>query len=466
MASNGYTNGYTNGHSSTANSFSETDYDAADIIKRDFCVIGGGSTGTYTSVRLKDYNKSLVLVEKNDRLGGHAETYRDPASGVTLDIGVIVFGHLKEVKDYFQRFDIPLKKAEITMGAPDYVDFNTGKVHDFKPPGPEEIGAAMHKYVIQLMSYPEVQAGFALKYPVSEDLLLPFGEYVKKYQLQGMIQAAFSYCQGYMPFLELSTLYVMKYWNADLLNTLSKGFLMTEMNNIGELYSKAVAFLGQDVLLSSRIVSMDRSSTTDFVKVVVCTPTGNKLIVAKKIISTIPHHKHNLAGFDLSDEEDHLFSQFTWSGFWAGVLKNTGLTQYHPIHAYGPEKAHGIPDMPSIYAINPSRAPGLYQFYYGGPGDMSEEEVKKDVIESLKRIQKERSIETTSDPEIVKFANHTPFNLIVPNRAIRDGFYDKLYALQGQRHTWYNGASFHAQDSSVLWRFTEALLPRILESVE
>jgi hypothetical protein len=44
---------------------------------------------------------------------------------------------------------------------------------------------------------------------------------------------------------------------------------------------------------------------------------------------------------------------------------------------------------------------------------------------------------------------------------IEAGFYTKLYALQGQRSTFYTGAAWNAQDSSMLWVFTEALLPAI-----
>ena len=60
------------------------------MIRRDVCVIGGGSAGTYTAVRLGDLGRSVVVVEAKDRLGGHTETYHDPVTGGTVDIGVIV----------------------------------------------------------------------------------------------------------------------------------------------------------------------------------------------------------------------------------------------------------------------------------------------------------------------------------------------------------------------------------------
>ena len=59
------------------------------------------------------------------------------------------------------------------------------------------------------------------------------------------------------------------------------------------------------------------------------------------------------------------------------------------------------------------------------------------------------------------FRSHVPFELTVGTADIAAGFYRSLGALQGRNHTYYTGAAFHTHDSSLLWRFTEALLPRI-----
>src|ERR1700743_3765387 len=66
--------------------------DIIQTIEADVVVVGGGSAGTYTAVRLGDLGKSVVVVEAKDRLGGHAETVDDSATGgVPIDIGVVVF---------------------------------------------------------------------------------------------------------------------------------------------------------------------------------------------------------------------------------------------------------------------------------------------------------------------------------------------------------------------------------------
>src|SRR5882724_8011733 len=77
-------------------------------IERDVCVIGGGSSGTFSAVQLRDAGKSVLVIERKQRLGGHTETYVDPATGIPTDIGVVVFHSLPVVTNYFARFGVPL----------------------------------------------------------------------------------------------------------------------------------------------------------------------------------------------------------------------------------------------------------------------------------------------------------------------------------------------------------------------
>src|SRR5262245_50148167 len=95
-------------------------------IIRDVCVIGGGSAGTYAAVRLRDMGKSVVVVERKGRLGGHAETFHDPATGIPVDIGVIVFEPEDLVRQYFARFNVPLVPANFAGGETAFADFRTG----------------------------------------------------------------------------------------------------------------------------------------------------------------------------------------------------------------------------------------------------------------------------------------------------------------------------------------------------
>jgi hypothetical protein len=88
----------------TADQFDPKSYASKDVITRDVAVIGGGSTGTYAAVNLQNLGKSIVLVEKENVLGGHTNTYRDPATGITVDYGLQAFWDSE-----FAGYQYPLK---------------------------------------------------------------------------------------------------------------------------------------------------------------------------------------------------------------------------------------------------------------------------------------------------------------------------------------------------------------------
>ncbi|MGX6606694.1 NAD(P)-binding protein [Micromonosporaceae bacterium Da 78-11] len=432
---------------------------ASNIITRDVAIIGGGATGTYSAIRLRDLGKSVVVVETNDRLGGHTHTYTDPGTGAKLDIGVVVWHELPIVRDFFARMDVPLIKASFDMSGRDslFVDYRTGKVVPGYAPG--DPSAALGAYAAQLAQYPYLENGFELPNPVPPDLLLPFGDFVKKYALDAAVNTIFNFGQGLGDLLKQPTLYVMKNFGLDILRNLSIGFLTTERHNNSELYEKAKAELGADALLRSRVVATDRDAA-GYANILVQTPGGLKIIRAKKILLTAPPKLDNLFGFDLDATEASLFGQFNNSAYYTGLLRNSGIPDNVSVTNIGDGTPYNLPSLPGVYSISPSGVPGLHSVKYGSPKQLSETQVKADILAAVKRLRTAGTVQTTT-PEFAVFASHSPFELTVSPAAIKNGFYRKLYALQGRNRTYYTGAAFHTHDTSLLWQFTEALLPRI-----
>ena len=139
-------------------------------------------------VRLRDLGKEVAVVETKDRLGGHTETYTDPVSGGKTDIGVIVWHNTDFVKNYFAHFDIPLEPANFAP-APGVtsktVDLATGNVaNDYVP---ANATARLTAYAAELAKYPYlVRNPGKLPQQVPMNLLLSFGDFVKKYPAVGM----------------------------------------------------------------------------------------------------------------------------------------------------------------------------------------------------------------------------------------------------------------------------------------
>ena len=83
-------------------------YDRGEVIQRDVAIIGGGSSGTYAAIRLQQQGKSVVVIEAKDKIGGHTETYKDPATGTPINIGVVVWDNIPVVQSYADSLNVPL----------------------------------------------------------------------------------------------------------------------------------------------------------------------------------------------------------------------------------------------------------------------------------------------------------------------------------------------------------------------
>ncbi|KAI1111250.1 FAD/NAD(P)-binding domain-containing protein [Nemania sp. NC0429] len=429
------------------------DFSPSDVIERDVVIIGGGSSGTYSAVRLRDHGKSVIVVEKKGHLGGHAETWINPLTNYTIDGGLL------------SRFNVSLISLPSVEVGPKYVDFSTGMVLDIQPDDRDAFAAALKLYAIQLNRYPELQRSFNLTYPVQTDLLLSFQDFVVKYKLEKLAFNTFITNQGYTPILDISMLYIFKYLNADQLLGYNTSPLTTERHNIQELYAKATDLLSPDVLLNSEIIAMERPYTNQQrVRVTVKTPDGIKLIIAKKMLSTPPPLLTLLKGYDLSEKETGLFKRFFANGYYSAILNNTGLNM--SLNAGDSAKPFYVPALPGPYTMTLNQ--GLTQVYYGSPHVLSENEVKADILNRLRLVQQAQGLEDgTAQPEWLAFYNHAPFNLMVSDEDIRSGFYKRLFDLQGERNTFYNGAAWHTQDSSALWQFTDDyILPLLLEALK
>ncbi|RDW79862.1 hypothetical protein BP6252_04500 [Coleophoma cylindrospora] len=436
-------------------------YHIDHTISRDVCVIGGGSTGTYAAIRLKDAGKSVAVIEKVDQLGGHTQTYIDPATGIPVNLGVVVFHNTSLVLEYFARLNVSLTAVDLSAsgGYVEYNDFRTGQIASNYTPSNPLPGLAT--YGAQLAKYPYVETGFDLPYPVPEDLLLSFGDFVEKYSLQSAMPFIYNFAQGLGDITSLSTLYVFKNFGSDILRMIANGgFLTAALGNNGLLYQSALAVLGTDVYLNSTIMAMDRSGR-DHATIVVKTPTKRVEMQCKKIVFTIPPKLNNLHGFDLSYNETELFKKFKNTGYYTGLIRNSGIPDNTSVTNIGADTPFNSPTLPGIYSLTQTGIPGVVEFKYGSADSLNNTFVKQDILAATKRLQVIGK-NASAEPELAIYYSHTPFECHVSAEEIKNGFYKKLIALQGQRRTWYTGGAFHTHDSSLLWAFTEALIPSIL----
>jgi hypothetical protein len=156
-----------------------------------------------------------------------------------------------------------------------------------------------------------------------------------------------------------------------------------------------------------------------------------------------------------------MFGQFNNSYYWDAVVKNTAIPNDVTITNVDLDAPYEIPSTPGIYRISPTNIAGLFTLYYTSPSLMTDEEVQADILATIARLEAPTKL-WTGTPEFVELHNHSPFELTVSTEAIKGGFYAQLNKLQGERNTWWTGATWQAQDSSQIWNWTEInILPKL-----
>ncbi|KAA8645011.1 hypothetical protein EYZ11_008108 [Aspergillus tanneri] len=435
--------------------FEPSHYNREDVITRDIVVIGGGASGTYAAINLRRLGQRVVLVEKEALLGGHTRTYTNPATGNTIDYGAQAFWNTSVTRDYLAYLDVPVTQYTGVQLTDMYADFQTGEqviVHSSRD---------FTAYIEQLRKYPYLKYSWDLPYPVPPDLLSPFSEFVAKYNLNDIGYNIYYGSQGLSNILDQPTVNVFKEFHESLTDAVKGGNVKGHPNN-GEIYTKALAYLGKDILFSSRVIAAYRPESSTGVKLVVQTPSACKLILASKLLVSIPPLLDNMEPFDLTKRESNLFSRWEYSAYYVMLVSNTGLPSGYRFRNANAWTTSNIPELPAPYQVTETNVPGIFRVWYGSPYPLEEAVVKADVTSIIRRLQSLMHANATTVPRFLAFNSHTPFELVVQSEEISKYFYRDLNALQGYRNTWYTGAAVSSYNSATVWNFTAALLPSVI----
>lgn len=163
---------------------------SSNIISTDVAIIGGGASGTYAAVRLReDYNTSIVLIESRSRLGGHVSTYVVPETNTTVEFGVQSYMDYGPAKEFFARFGIATQPFTSKRNTPITVDVETGKIlKDYVAPSADATSAAFQRWLAIVSKYEKFLGpgywDFPLPADIPSDFLIPFEEFAKKNQLE------------------------------------------------------------------------------------------------------------------------------------------------------------------------------------------------------------------------------------------------------------------------------------------
>jgi hypothetical protein len=413
-------------------------------------------------------------VEKQMRLGGHTVPYTAPDTGLPFNMGVVVYHDSPIVRNYFGNLGVAVQKGGPGGGEQVFYDFSTGQsVPGYEPFSQEAVAAATEKFLgIVQEQFPYIGPGYDVPDPVPEELLTPYSEFIEANGLEAIVGLANSLagCNGNL--LDRPTLYGLKAFSPQLVQAVASGFVNAASGDNNDLYKAATRRLEsvQSVLLESRIKKVKRSD--DGVEVRVKTPDGAILVKAKKLVLAIPPTLESLKsiGLDLTREEKKLLSKFDGFLYGSTVFTHAGIDPTKTYTNVGADTPLNLPKWPGTFNYVPLRSGNITTdkvstYFCSLDPEWSDDEIKGLVEHELDTLASEGKI-GEDDPDFVYLGNHSPFHLHVSAKDIGKGFYKKLYALEGQKSTFWTGAAFTDHDSAIIWTWTESyLLPLITDSL-
>ncbi|CAI7591127.1 unnamed protein product [Penicillium glandicola] len=452
-----------------------------DVLHRDVVIIGGGASGAYAAVRLRDdFDRSIALIEKQDILGGMVDTYIDEQTGATYDYGVQSFLNVSKAMDFFSRFNISVGSGSSSPSLiTEYTDFNTGEKVDFEPPTYTEQLAAISKFLEIIEPWESMLQPGYWNFPepgsIPEDLLIPFGEFLTKYGLSEgapIIYSTTGLGMGNMS--EVATMFALQAFGWDMARGLTgeMALFVPTSGGIQSLYNAIATDLGDDVQYSSTVIDSHR---TDFgVNLTVRNHITGKVtnIVARRLLVAIEPTEDNMAPLDLSPSEWNTLSKFTYSNEYTGLVDNAVFNESYSYSnlpsSAAPNHYLVFQDEPTVASFAYSGLDHLFRVMIIGNKTTTAAEAKVLAQNSFNTLLKAGRLSgPIQDQELswVAFSTHGPMHARVTVDEVENGFYQELYKLQGARSTWWTGGAFSVNFQTKLWEFDEGLIPKILEGL-
>lgn len=363
-----------------------------------------------------------------------------------------------------------------------YVDFSTGRPITSgnsvqAAANPQAMQQALGTYGQLAAQYLNFTFPSLIQLPVGkdmpEDLLLPFGKFVEKYNLQAALPTIWGFTNWAGDILREPTAFILNHFSAVHLNaTANKGLLLPTTLNNSVLYDKAAHFLGPDVLFSTTVTHAKRTDTS--VRLVVHDSNGcPKLIRAKKLIVTIPPLPSILAPLRPDERELSVFARWIHQSAYVGVLANTGLPDGLDVVNAVPDSSPHTLNLPGAGGVSYiwnfifSAFPGLYRTNIIGAPDLTADGAKALVTEALAKFGEAGTFNVTEQTAWLAFGDHTPLQVRGKAVDIAKGFYQQAFALNGYKSTFYAGAAWASDYTSVHWTYLETvILPLVFKALE
>jgi hypothetical protein len=405
--------------------------------------------------------------------GGHVETYIDPVTGNPYDYGVNSYTEYGNESAFFARFNLTLVNPTSIKLNTTNIDFVSGKpLVGYQAPASADVTAALERYLNLTEKYENMLLPSYANFPteVPDELLTKFSEIVGKYELHACLPLLYQVTGfGLGNMGDELLLFMMQEFSAPMTRALLglKGSRVPNTHRNQDLFDRIGVLLGNDVLYSTIVIDSNR--TSDGVQLLVSNAAGEKTtIIAKKLLVSFALSAENTGPLNLSPAEQEVFSTWGLAHEYCGIVTSSSL----PING----SLVNIPSaaVPADYLVFPT-PPFVVRYQFLGDTNFrilltGTENYTLPLAQQLTNntfgtLQGAGDIPQGANLTIRALEEHTTTKQAIPAQAVKDGFYGKLYKLQGQRSTFYTGRSWTGQFTTILWEFNDQwMLPRLLAS--
>jgi hypothetical protein len=370
-------------------------------------------------------------------------------------------------------------RATVTQ---EYFDFRTGEAVDFQPqPFPAQL-AALEEFRVQAEKFESIiQAPGYFNFPepddIPEELLMPFGEWIEKHNLQTA-----------MPFIHSSTglgvgnmtreltLYALQAFGASMARSTlgSQGSFVPATLRNQDIYDAIGKTLGKDVYYQSTVIESQRSKKG--VTVLVRDSITNEVtkIEAKRLLISIPPTPKNTAVFDLDKNEQDVLGKLYYNNEYTGLVNNENLaanwSYFNMPAASAPDNYLVLPEAPFLARIDAMGNGTIFRLTFVGDTNTSACEAKSLMQKDLDRLVESGAIEPAEDGDNtlswVDFSVHDSMHARVLREEVEGGFFQRFNALQGQRSTWWTGGAWAVNFQTHLWEYDDLIIPMMLEGLD
>eukprot|EP01091_Cochliopodium_minus_P007053 TRINITY_DN16992_c1_g1_i1.p1 TRINITY_DN16992_c1_g1~~TRINITY_DN16992_c1_g1_i1.p1 ORF type:complete len:488 (-),score=107.92 TRINITY_DN16992_c1_g1_i1:27-1490(-) len=465
--------------------FSKSNLGKKSYLDHDVCILGAGASGMSAATFLDDRGYDVLILEKEDRFGGHCHTERfhshEPIDW--LDWGVQIFpdsGYDNNTGIGSWSLDSRKFAERFAPGTINYLNFSrvpaSNYAFDFTnqipignnlplpsgPTTPEYIAAYINLQTILATRYPWIENA-DIPDPIPQELLLPLSDFIANNNL-GPLEAPLFYpilfyggMGNHRNVTALFALQNLRRGVTAMFSTPAAGFYVK--NGCHSIYEGMARYLGKkNIILETEILGIRRRNS----EVRINYREGgskNKInqVTCGKLIVSFPQLLDKMDFLDLDEEETSIFSKVEANHYYTMLIDVQGPMadssfNLANVNALAADK---IPPFPSILVLKRPMTYGPAAVYSYSLNDDSEAHMYNVVDSQLKLIPS--AILTRAS--IVKTSKHyyqAHFNSTT--LASSPTPYTLLNNLQGNKNTYWTGALFSFAETVSVWEKTFDLI--------